>query len=80
MAVAAAKAADSGDGGRGRGRGRGGNGGGDGAAFNNLQRSDYIHKVGWIQRNSRRIQDMDERRQPVGNFEQQRHGMDYEDH
>jgi len=67
-----------GDGGRGRGRGRGGNGGGDGAAFNNLQRSDYIHKMEWIQQNSRRIQDMDKRRQPVG--KQKRHGMDYEDH
>ena len=54
------------------------NGGGECAAFNNLQRSDYIHKMGWIQRNSLRIQDMDERRQPVG--KQKRHGMDYEDH
>ena len=35
-------------------------------AFNNLQRSDYIHKMGLIKRNPRRIQDMDEPSQPMG--------------
>jgi len=46
-------------------------------AFNNLQRSEYLYKMGWIKQNPRRIQGVVERRQPVG--QQQSDGMDYED-
>ena len=35
-------------------------------ASNNLQRTEYLHKMGWIKRNPRRVQDMDERSQLVG--------------
>jgi len=47
-------------------------------AFNTLQRSEYLRKMGWIKRNPRRIQGVDERLQPVG--QQQSDDMDYEDH
>ena len=46
-------------------------------AFNNLQRSEFLRKMGWIKRNPRRIQGVGERRQPVG--QHQSNGMDYED-
>jgi len=46
-------------------------------AFNTLQRSEYLRKMGWIKRNPRRIQGVGEQRQPVG--QQQSDGMDYED-
>jgi len=46
-------------------------------AFNNLQRSEYLSKMGWIQRNPRQIQGVGERRQPVS--QQPPDGMNHED-
>jgi len=46
-------------------------------AFNTLQQSGYLRKMGWIKRNPRRIQGVGERRQPVG--QQQSDGMDCKD-
>jgi len=47
-------------------------------AFNNLQQSEYLRKMGWIKLNPQQIQDVGERRQPVG--QPKSDGMDYEDH